>query len=79
LLDRGIGHVYIKLATPRLNGKVERSHRIDNEGLYRMLGGVVIDDTGLGMQGAVTSCGKHSAFGGACGADAHRFRHAPPT
>ena len=31
VLDRGIGHVYIKPATPRLNGKVERSHRIDAE------------------------------------------------
>jgi transposase InsO family protein len=47
VLDRGIGHVYIKPATPRLNGKVERSHRIDAEEFYRMLEGVVIDDTGL--------------------------------
>jgi transposase InsO family protein/transposase-like protein len=47
LLDRGIGHVYIKPATPRLNGKVERSHRIDNEEFYRMLEGVVVDDSGL--------------------------------
>jgi len=47
LLDRGIGHSYIKPRTPRLNGKVERSHRIDNEEFYRMLKGVVIDDTGL--------------------------------
>jgi transposase InsO family protein len=47
VLDRGIGHVYIKPATPRLNGKVERSHRIDQEDFYRMLEGVVIDDTGL--------------------------------
>jgi len=47
VLDRGIGHVYIKPATPRLNGKVERSHRIDQEEFYRMLEGVVIDDTGL--------------------------------
>lgn len=47
VLDRGIGHVYIKPATPRLNGKVERSHRIDAEEFYRMLDGVVIDDTGL--------------------------------
>jgi transposase InsO family protein len=31
VLDKGIGHVYIKPATPRLNGKVERSHRIDQE------------------------------------------------
>ncbi len=47
VLDLGIGHVYIKPATPRLNGKVERSHRIDQEESYRMLEGVVIDDTGL--------------------------------
>jgi transposase InsO family protein len=47
VLDKGIGHVYIKPATPRLNGKVERSHRIDNEEFYRQLEGVVIDDTGL--------------------------------
>jgi transposase InsO family protein len=43
VLDAGIGHVYIKPATPRLNGKVERSHRIDAEEFYRMLEGVVID------------------------------------
>lgn len=47
VLDRGIRHVYIKPATPRLNGKVERSHRIDAEEFYRMLDGVVIDDTQL--------------------------------
>ena len=33
--------------TPRLNGKVERSHRIDAEEFYRLLDGVVIDDTEL--------------------------------
>ena len=27
VLDKGAGHVYIKPRTPRLNGKVERSHR----------------------------------------------------
>ena len=32
---------------PRLNGKVERSHRIDAEEFYRLLNGVVIDDAGL--------------------------------
>jgi transposase InsO family protein len=47
LADRGIRHVYIKPATPRLNGKVERSHRIDAEEFYRMLDGVMIDDTEL--------------------------------
>ena len=44
VLDNGIGHVYIKPRTPRLNGKVERSHRIDAEEFYRLLDGVVIDD-----------------------------------
>jgi hypothetical protein len=47
LMDRGIRHIYIKPATPRLNGKVERSHRIDGEEFYRQLQGVVIDDTKL--------------------------------
>jgi hypothetical protein len=31
---RGIKHRLIKIATPELNGKVERSHRIDNERFY---------------------------------------------
>jgi len=44
VLDKGAGHVYIKPRTPRRNGKVERSHRIDAEEFYRMLDGVVIDD-----------------------------------
>ena len=47
LADRGIRHIYIKPATPRLNGKVERSHRIDAEEFYRQLKGVLIDDTQL--------------------------------
>lgn len=44
VLDKGIRHVYIKPATPRLNGKVERSHRIDADEFYRMLDGVVVHD-----------------------------------
>lgn len=47
ILDRDIRHLSIKPATPQPNGKVERSHRIDQEESYRMLDGVVIDDTGL--------------------------------
>jgi transposase InsO family protein len=47
VLDKGINHVYIKPRRPRLNGKVERSHRIDQEEFYRMLDGIVIDDTKL--------------------------------
>ena len=44
VLDKGIGHIYIKPRHPRLNGKVERSHRIDEEEFYRLLDGVLIDD-----------------------------------
>ncbi|GAA3127997.1 hypothetical protein GCM10020255_000760 [Rhodococcus baikonurensis] len=43
----GIGHVKIRPRTPRLNGKVERSHRIDSDEFYRLLEGEVIDDTKL--------------------------------
>jgi transposase InsO family protein len=39
--------VYIKPATPRLNGKVERSHQIDADEFYRLLDGVVLDDAQL--------------------------------
>jgi transposase InsO family protein len=46
-LDKGMQHVYIKPRTPRLNGKVERSHRIDAEEFYRLLAGIVIDDANL--------------------------------
>ena len=46
LLDKGIDHVRIK-PHPRLNGKVERSHRIDSEEFYRLLKGQVIDDANL--------------------------------
>lgn len=37
LLDRDIGHAYIKPRTPRLNGKVERSHRIDDQEFYQLM------------------------------------------
>jgi len=37
LRDLGIGHVYITPGTPRLNGKVERSHRIDDQEFYQLL------------------------------------------
>jgi len=47
VLDAGVDHVKIKPRTPRLNGKVERSHRIDSEEFYRLLEGQVIDDTRL--------------------------------
>ena len=37
LIDLGIAHVYIKKGTPRLNGKVERSHRTDQQEFYQLL------------------------------------------
>jgi transposase InsO family protein len=47
VLNKGINYAYIKRRRPRLNGKVERSHRIDEEEFYRMLDGIVIDDIKL--------------------------------
>ena len=35
--DQGIRHVYIKPASPQLNGKVERSHRTDQQEFYQLL------------------------------------------
>jgi transposase InsO family protein len=35
--DKGIRHVYIKPRTPQLNGKVERSHRSDQEEFYQLM------------------------------------------
>lgn len=42
VLDKGIQHRYIRPRRPYLNGKTERSHRIDQEEFYRQLEGVVI-------------------------------------
>jgi len=43
-----IRHVRIRPRTPRLDGKVERSHRIDNDELYRLLDkGGISDDIHL--------------------------------
>ena len=35
--DLGIRHSYIKRGTPQLNGKVERSHRSDQQEFYQLL------------------------------------------
>ena len=35
--DLGIRHVYIKARTPQLNGKVERSHRSDQQEFYQLM------------------------------------------
>lgn len=48
LETRDIRHVYIRPRTPRLNGKVERSHRVDDEEFYQLLDqGGVSDDIHL--------------------------------
>jgi transposase InsO family protein len=56
-----------KPRTPRLNGKVERSHRIDSEEFYRLLDGQVIDDTRLftdKLQESEDYHRPHGALGG---------------
>jgi transposase InsO family protein len=35
--DKGIRHVYVKPRSPQLNGKVQRSHRTDQEEFYQLL------------------------------------------
>ncbi len=40
--DKNIQHRYIRPRSPYLNGKVERSHRIDQEEFYSQLKGVVV-------------------------------------
>jgi Integrase core domain. len=47
VLNKGFGHTNIEPGTPRLNGKVERSHRIGQEEFYRLLDGVMIDDANV--------------------------------
>ena len=43
--DKGIRHVYIKPPSPQLNGKVERSHRSDQEEFYQLMN--YVDDRDL--------------------------------
>lgn len=49
LTQKGIEHHFIRPRTPEHNGKVERSHRIDQEQFYRYLNFYSLDD--LKMQG----------------------------
>jgi transposase InsO family protein len=35
--DQGMRHAYIKRGTPQLNGKVERSHRSDQQEFFQLL------------------------------------------
>ena len=57
----------IKPATPRLNGKAGRSHRIDAEESCRLRDAVMIDDTELfndKLAERETSCNYHRPHGG---------------
>jgi len=46
--DKGIRHAYIKPRSPQLNGKVERSHRSDQEEFYQLLN--YVDDVDLNQK-----------------------------
>lgn len=46
--DQGIRHAYIKPASPQLNGKLERSHRTDEQEFYQLL--TYTDDIDLGAK-----------------------------
>lgn len=67
LQDLGINHRYIKPRTPRLNGKVERSHKTDKMEFYQLLN--YIDDMDLNQKLAeweafYNYARPHSAIGG---------------
>ncbi len=48
LEDLGMQHVYIKPASPNLNGKVERSHLTDKQEFYQFI--EYTDDVDLGKK-----------------------------
>jgi transposase InsO family protein len=65
--DKGIRHSYIKPRTPQLNGKVERSHRTDQEEFYQLL--TYTDDVDLNKkleawEGFYNFNRPHGAFAG---------------
>jgi transposase InsO family protein len=65
--DQSIRHVYIKPRSPQLNGKVERSHRSDQEEFYQLLN--YVDDQDLNKKLEVWEkfynfSRPHGAFGG---------------
>jgi transposase InsO family protein len=65
--DKGMQHVYIKPRSPQLNGKVERSHRSDQEEFYQLL--TYTDDVDLNAklaewEGFYNHSRPHGAFNG---------------
>ena len=70
-------HVYIKPRSPQLNGKVERSHRTDQEEFYQLL--TYTDDVDLNMKLAewerfYNLDRPHGVFKGKPSYEALRFR-----
>jgi transposase InsO family protein len=75
--DQGIRHVYIKPTSPQLNGKVERSHRTDEQEFYQLL--TCTDDVDLGAKLAewerfYNLSRPHGAFNGKAPYEALRER-----
>ena len=75
--DKGIRHVYIKPRSPQLNGKVERSHRTDQDEFYQLL--EYVDDVDLNKKLAewerfYSLTRPHGAFGGRTPYEALRER-----
>ena len=75
--DKGIRHVYIKPRSPQLNGKVERSHRTDQDEFYQLL--EYVDDVDLNKKLAewerfYNLTRPHGAFGGRTPYEALRER-----
>ena len=65
--DKGIRHAYIKPGSPQLNGKVERSHRSDEQEFYQLL--TYKDDVDLEAklaewEGFYNFARPHGAFNG---------------
>ena len=63
LEELDIRHVRIRPRTPRLNGKVERSHRIDDDQFYRLLDKDASATTSTSPT-RVRECRPHGGLGG---------------
>jgi transposase InsO family protein len=67
LLDAGVDHVKIKPRTPRLIGKVERSHRIGSKEFCRLLEGQVFTNRLHEWEDYYNYRRLHGALGGQLG------------
>ena len=75
--DKGIRHAYIKPSSPQLNGKVERSHRTDEQEFYQLLtykGDVDLDAKLAEWERFYNLARPHGAFNGMTPYEALRER-----